>query len=313
MDSVSWEPSGGNPLLFEIKANSLDDGPGIRTVVFFKGCPLNCEWCHNPESKRASVELSHDPRRCIGCGHCMEVCPVSAITLEGGITIHRKRCTLCMSCVDGCPSGAMSRVGFAMSPEEVANTVVRDKPFFDNSGGGVTFSGGEPTMHLDYAADLARLLHSKGIHVLLETCGLFPYERFSELLLPHVDSVYFDLKLFDDAAHRTYCGASNKTVLENFRLLAQAARRSGPTLLARTPLVPGITDTDGNLLGIAGFLRQCGIIKAALLPYNPLWHDKGRSIGVEPPFLSPDARKGFMSPAHVEHCREVFRGMGIDA
>ncbi len=311
MDSVSREPSGKAPLLFEIKSNSLDDGPGIRTVVFFKGCPLDCFWCHNPESKRVSVELSHDSGRCIGCGHCMEVCPVQAITLQGSISIHRDRCTLCMSCVEACPSGAMSRVGFSMSPGEVAQNVLRDKPFFDNSGGGVTFSGGEPTMHLEYAADLASLLQSQGIRVLLETCGLFPYERFSELLLPHLDAVYFDLKLFDETSHRTHCGVSNRPILENFRRLAATARHSGLTLLPRTPLVPGITDTDENLRDIAGFLGQCGITHAALLPYNPLWHDKGRSIGIEAPWYPSGADKGFMSPAHVEHCREVFRSKGI--
>ncbi|HQI82717.1 MAG TPA: glycyl-radical enzyme activating protein [Deltaproteobacteria bacterium] len=312
MDPVSREHSGKAPLLFELKSNSLDDGPGIRTVVFFKGCPLDCVWCHNPESKRVSVELSHDRGRCIGCGHCVEVCPEGAITLEGAVTIQRHRCTLCMSCVDGCPSGAMGRVGFAMSPGEVVRTVMRDKPFFDNSGGGVTFSGGEPTMHLDYAAELAGLLQAQGIHVLLETCGLFPHGRFSELLLPHLNAVYFDLKLFEDSAHRAYCGASNRPILENLGRLADAAGHSKLTLLARTPLVPGITDTDRNLLGIAGFLRQCGITKAALLPYNPLWHDKGRSIGIEPHSLLLDAQKGFMSPTHVEHCRELFRSMGID-
>lgn len=306
------DPGFRKPLLFELKGNSLDDGPGIRTVVFFKGCPLDCVWCHNPESKRTGPELSYDPKRCIGCGHCMEVCPEGAIAKENRFSIDRARCTLCMTCIDGCPSGALRRVGFSMEVSEVLRTVMRDKPFFDNSGGGVTLSGGEPAMHMEYAAEIAAGLKAQGIHVLLETCGLYGHDRFSTLLLPHLDAVYFDIKLIREQDHVEHCGASNRIILENFRRLAAHALASGITLLPRTPLVPGITDTNANLEGLAAFIRECGIRKAELLPYNPLWPEKLWSLGYEAGEGPLQRVRSFMHRDHVEHCRAVYRTFGIE-
>lgn len=301
------------PLLFEIKGNSLDDGPGIRTVVFFKGCPLDCAWCHNPESKSPLPEISHDPRTCIDCGHCMEICPCHAVSRENPFFIDRSRCTLCGACMKDCPSESLSRVGFALDVEEVARTVLRDKPFFDNSGGGVTLSGGEPTLYMDYAGDLARTLKARGVHVLLETCGLFPYPRFAELLLPYLDIVYFDLKLLDEAEHLRQCGASNAPILDNFLRLALHAQASGMELLPRVPLVPGITDTDHNISALAAFLRDCGVPRAALLPYNPLWHDKCLSVGTASPLKDLPGMSDFMDRGRIEHCRKIFRAAGISA
>ncbi len=298
-------------LLFEIKGNSLDDGPGIRTVVFFKGCPLNCAWCHNPESKSPGQEIAYDPNTCIDCGRCREACLEQAILPGNPHSIDRTRCTLCCACIDACPSGALTRVGFEKTVEEVVRIALRDKPFFDNSKGGVTLSGGEPTMHMDYVADLARGLKEEKIHVLLETCGFFPYDRFRELLLPHLDAVYFDLKIFDDARHRTYCGASNNRILDNFRSLAHEATGSGLALLPRIPLVPGITDTDDNLHSIAAFLQECRVSKVDLLPYNPLWHDKCRSIGADTGMAVGPGMNGFMHRDHVRHCWDIIRRCGL--
>jgi pyruvate formate lyase activating enzyme len=299
-------------LLFEIKGNSLDDGPGIRTVIFFKGCPLDCAWCHNPESKSMHREIAYDPKKCIGCGTCMQRCTRKAIAKANPYYIDRSRCTVCCACADACPSGALECVGFTLTEEEVLKKVMADKPFYDNSGGGVTLSGGEPTLHMDYAASLSRILKLNGIHVLLETCGLFGYASFRDQLLPHLDGVYFDLKLFDDDAHRRYCGVSNAVILSNFSLLVRDASVRGVRVLPRIPLIPQITDTKANLHAIASFLKECGVAKADLLPYNPLWRDKCWSLGREGAYGTAGARMRFMSQEDLMQCSSVFRSAGID-
>ncbi len=168
----------GRPLVADIKRNSLDDGPGIRSVVFFKGCPLRCVWCHNPECTAAGPELMFNQETCIGCKSCAEVCPENAIGEDGPAAIDRKACTLCGDCVDECPSGALSLIGIYYPAGELVDTLLRDKPFYDNSGGGVTLSGGEPTVIMDYTAEVARKLKEAGVHVLIETCGDFDWARF---------------------------------------------------------------------------------------------------------------------------------------
>lgn len=243
------------PLILEIKGNSLDDGPGIRTVVFFKGCPLSCVWCHNPESKRTGPEISFDPKLCVGCGACAEVCAEKAIDASSPGRVDRSRCTLCYDCADECPSGALSRVGRPMEVEEVVEEVAKDLPFFRTSGGGVTLSGGEPTLFMEYAGELLARLKEAGVNTLLETCGLFDFEAFERGVLPHLDTVYFDLKLMDPGQHARHCGTGNEVILENFRRLTAATADGAPDVLARLPLVPGITATGANLEAVAEFLR----------------------------------------------------------
>ncbi|HVN72212.1 MAG TPA: glycyl-radical enzyme activating protein [Desulfomonilia bacterium] len=300
-----------NPLIFAIKGNSLDDGPGIRTVIFFKGCPLECVWCHNPESKSTHPEIAYDPKKCIGCESCMQVCPMKAISKDNAYYIDRNLCNICYECTNECPSGALEKVGQEYPPDELLDVIMADKPFFDNSGGGVTLSGGEPTLFMHYAGELASALKDKGIHVLLETCGLFDYGLFRELLLPYLDTVYYDIKLIDDSAHYKYCGVGNSVILENFSMLVKDFRDGGIALLARTPMVPGITDTDANMNAIASFLKGCGIEKADLMPYNPLWHDKSWSMGLKDRYRMDRDMTRFLSRERCEHCREIFRAAGI--
>jgi len=301
-----------NPLLFEIKGNSLDDGPGIRTVIFFKGCPLDCVWCHNPESKSHQPEISYDPKKCIGCGTCIRICPATALSKENPYYINRNICNICGKCVDECPSGALECVGFEMSIYDVKQKVIADKPFFDNSGGGMTLSGGEPTLHMEYAAELARVLKEMDIHVLLETCGLFSYDHFKDMLLPYLDIIYYDLKLFDDAEHKLFCGVSNSVIIQNFTRLVNDTRKRGISLLPRIPLVPGITDTDSNILAISSFLKEWGVMKADLLPYNPLWHDKSWSLGRKDGYSEDKDMTKFLSQEKILHCKAIILAAGID-
>ena len=299
------------PLILEIKGNALDDGPGIRSVVFFKGCPLSCRWCHNPESKRTAVEIGFDPAQCVDCGTCREVCPEGALDRENPAYIDRKKCTLCFACVEECPSGALERVGRSMSVAEIMAGILPDKPFFDTSGGGVTLSGGEPSLFMEFTAELLAAVKKEDIHVLMETCGYFDPDRFMSLLYPRLDMIYFDLKIMDEAAHKKYCGVPNQRIKTNFLRLLKATRADGKVLLPRTPLVPGITDTRENLEAVAAFLKQEEVKEAALLAYNPLWHDKTAKIGAENPCREDPDMTVFSDKKVLEKSREIFAAAGI--
>jgi pyruvate formate lyase activating enzyme len=299
------------PLILEIRGNSLDDGPGIRSVVFFKGCPLSCAWCQNPEGKRAGREIAFDATECVGCDSCLKLCPEKALSRGNRTFIDRTRCSLCFRCADACPSGALSRVGREMEIGEIVDAVMKDKPFYDTSGGGVTLSGGEPALFLDFTAELLTCLKARGVHTLLETCGSFDMEKFRSAVLPHLDTVYFDIKLIDDDAHRGYTGTPNGRILENFRTLVDITRGTSVTVLPRTPLVPGITDTDGNMEGIAAFLAGLGVRKAVLMSYNPLWHAKAVKIGIDDPFNGDASMTAWMDAARLKRCREPFINAGI--
>ncbi len=299
------------PLILEVKGNSLDDGPGIRTVIFFKGCPLNCVWCHNPESKKAGVEISFDVRECVGCDTCIATCSEKALSKNNPFFIDRDKCTLCFQCVETCPSGALSKVGKFMSVDEIVKTVAKDKPFFDISGGGVTLSGGEPTLYMDFVSKLLRALKAEKIHTLLETCGYFAFGRFQQLLLPYLDTIYYDIKCYDTEEHMQYCGVPNKIILENFLKLRILAKNNGPEILPRVPLIPNMTDTEENLKAIAGFFQMHGEKKAALLAYNPLWHEKNTKIGIDSCHSSDESMKKWQEKQKIEKCREILNQAGI--
>lgn len=298
------------PLVFEVKGNSLDDGPGIRTVVFFKGCPLACAWCHNPEGLRHGPELAFDEKLCVGALACLGRCKEGALDRQRKGFVVREKCSLCFDCVEACPSGALSRVGRALTAEEVLAKVKKDLPFFSASGGGVTLSGGEPTMHLELAAEVARGAKKLGVHVLLETCGQFELSRFERELYPHLDLIYYDLKLFDSAGHQRLCGTANRRILENFAALHRRQEAGGVELLPRIPLVPGMTATKENLCALAAFLKGLGAGKVALLPYNPLWPEKGQKLGAAASAFGPLGR--FMSRDELAECRGFFSGFQVD-
>lgn len=299
------------PLILEIKGNSLDDGPGIRTVVFFKGCPLDCSWCHNPESKKTVAELSFDAVECVDCGECIEACAKGALSRETPGRVERLMCDVCGACVDVCPSRALSVVGRKMDVQDIIRAVEKDMPFFETSGGGVTLSGGEPTMFMDFCSRLLVGLEELGVHTIVETCGLFDMARFEEHVLPHVNSVYYDLKLIDGESHRRECGTPNDRILENFRHLAGLKKAGAADLLARVPLVPGITATGENLRAVRALLDECGLERVALLEYNPLWPDKAAKIGRPEPFPGVEAMRQWMPREQIEACRAVFDGLEV--
>ncbi len=298
-------------MILEVKGNSLDDGPGIRTVVFFKGCPLDCAWCHNPEAKRAEEELSFDARECIRCDTCVKVCEEGALGRHHPGYVDRSKCTRCFRCVQTCPAEALTRVGGNMPVDDIVQLALKDVPFFKTSGGGVTLSGGEPAMQMQYASELLQALKQEQVHTLVETSGLFDLERFDRLLYPFTDLLYFDLKLMDEEEHRRYCGVSNRTILDNFRDLFARSLAGGLPLLPRIPLVPGITATDENLSNAADFLRENKVTRLALLAYNPLWIEKNAKIGVDNPLALRAEMNRFMSAAELERCRSFFAGFEL--
>jgi pyruvate formate lyase activating enzyme len=313
MIAVMKNGSTKTPLVLEIKGNSLDDGPGIRTVVFFKGCPLSCVWCHNPESKKSMPEISFDANACVNCGTCRELCPEHALSPENRYYIDRNKCTMCLLCAKDCPSGALAAVGRKMPVETILEKILPDRPFFETSGGGATLSGGEPALHMDFVSLLLGELKQHGIHTLIETSGYFSLDEFMEKLYPFLDTIYFDIKIMDSGAHIKYCGVPNEKILGNFRHIFAAASRDGKRVIPRTPLVPGITDTRENIRRIADFLKCLGVSEAALLAYNPLWHDKCRKVGAMDPYSESREMSSFPEREILERCRAVFAENGIRA
>lgn len=289
------------PLVVDIKRNSLDDGPGIRSVVFFKGCPLDCVWCQNPEGLSPKAELQPFPDRCLGCGKCVEVC--SAGLARPGA--RAEACTGCGACVEACPAGARRIAGTEYALEDLTAELLQDKAFYRRSGGGVTLSGGEPLLVPEYAGALAAALAAEGVGVLVETAGLFDFDRVAEHVLPHLASVYFDLKLADEAAHRRNTGRGNVRILENLRrLVAQGF----DDLLVRVPLIPGITAEADNLTALAGIIAELGLARVALLDYNPLWLTKRRALDLPMRY----DRNNFMDSEQVDACRAPFEAAGLE-
>ena len=291
--------------IFAIKGNALDDGPGIRTVVFFKGCPLSCAWCHNPEGRRVKEELSFHPDDCLGCSACVAACP-NHIPRPG--SRMNQTCETCFTCVDACPAGALEHVGEQLTVEQVLARVEKDRPFFDASGGGLTLSGGEPTTQLPFAGHLVREARAAGIHVLLETCGHFPLEGFDACLYPHLDAIYLDLKLADPEEHRRRCGVDNRLILENFRALAARALDGRVPLLPRVPLIPGVTATEENLAALAAAIREAGAPRVALMPYNPMWRDKAALAGHS---TALEAGDRLMEREELDRCAAYFEGVAV--
>ncbi len=310
-EAATMEDSQARPLRLEIKPNSLDDGPGIRTVIFFKGCPLDCVWCQNPEAKSRHAELSYDRLQCVKCLSCVKACSRGALDPDDPAFVDRARCTLCFSCTKVCPSGALERVGTPMGIDEILRKILPDKPFFDTSGGGVTLSGGEPTLFMETASKLAKVLKEKGIHVLVETCGLFDLGLFRASLLPYIDEIFFDLKIFDNREHLRLCGADNRIILSNFKFLFGLSLSGGVPVLPRIPLVPGMTDTEGNITALGAFLKDLGCTKVSLLPYNPLWTDKCAKLGRPVPNGLDRKRQGWYEKERLASVKEVLERFGI--
>jgi len=293
-------------LIFDIKRDCSEDGPGIRTTVFFKGCPLACVWCHNPEGISPRPAISFSSERCNpdACGGyaCRNVCPsaVPGIDAENNkIRIDFDSCNRCDACFDVCSPRALEPVGRWWTVKALMEKILIDKNFFNSTGGGVTLSGGEPTLQMAFLNRFLVALKQENIHTGLETCGLFALEDFQTEILPYLDFIYFDLKLMDPGKSRRFTGRSNEQILQNFLFLSEQAP---VPVVARVPLIPGITATENNLDGISTFLQKHGIKACALMPYNPLWRDKAANNGVAISYSNPE----FMSQREEDNCVQLF-------
>jgi pyruvate formate lyase activating enzyme len=232
--------------------------------VFLKGCPLRCRWCHSPETQSPDPEILLYRDRCIRCGSCVEYCEAgAAFDSEAGAGVDRSRCLACGSCTVTCPAGARELAGIAMTPDEVMREVLKDQPFYDESGGGVTLSGGEPLLQPAFVETLLDRCHASGIPVAIETCG-FVNPLALRHLARRVELFLYDLKLMDDHRHRRATGVSNRRILVNLRDLAA----HGPPIVVRIPLVPGVNDDEDNISAIGAFVSTLGISRIDLLPYH---------------------------------------------
>lgn len=263
-------------VLFDVKRFALHDGPGIRTTLFVKGCPLACRWCHNPESQRPTPELLFHPDRCIGCNACAYVCSEHVITLQEApaVTDH-KRCTACAACVSVCPTRARSIVGRIWTLDETLDEIEKDILFYDQSGGGVTLSGGEPLTQPEFAAAFLEECHLRGLHTAVDTCGVAPAAVIT-CIADNTDLFLFDIKGLDDEMHQRTTGLSNNLVLENARLLDEL----GKQIWIRVPLIPGINDDEHSLADLGRFVTSMRSVDAIqILPYNPSGEEKRHRLG----------------------------------
>ncbi|MBR3125591.1 MAG: glycyl-radical enzyme activating protein [Mogibacterium sp.] len=266
-----------------IQKYSIHDGDGIRTTVFFKGCHLRCQWCHNPETQRFEKELQVDEPKCTGCGRCAAVCPEGAITItsEGKSVTDRDKCKVCGRCESACLGNYRTLVGRDYSVNELVKICMQDLMFYEQSGGGVTLSGGEVmAMDPDYILQLVKKLHREGVDIAIDTCGQAPYSSY-EAILPYVDTWLYDIKVMDDEKHRKYMGMGNKLILENLKRLAAA----GEKIYIRIPVVKEVNGDPGSMAEIIGFLRENDIkpLQVNLLPYHSTGSHKYGKLGMEYP------------------------------
>ncbi|WP_422443541.1 glycyl-radical enzyme activating protein [Thermoanaerobacterium sp. DL9XJH110] len=275
--------------IFDIKRYAIHDGPGIRTTVFLKGCPLRCWWCHNPEGISGANELMFFEYKCMRCETCNRVCEIGAITFESNIQhIDRQICSYCGNCAGACPTGALLLVGRGITVDELMKEIEKDILFYDNSGGGVTFSGGEPLFQHQFLREALKECKKRDLHTVLDTSGYAPKDVFSSVL-DYVDVFLYDLKLADEEEHKKYTGVSNNLIKDNLRMLVDAGR--GKDVILRFPVIPGITDTEKNIDGLVEFVSSLkGINEIDLLPfhdvsekYNRLGKEYKMSIRQAPP------------------------------
>lgn len=272
--------------ILRIQRMSTEDGPGIRSTLFFKGCPLKCFWCHNPES----ISPLHEPywmkAKCIGCRSCVAACPTRALAAaDGRIAIDRSLCSRCGDCSQACPTTALSVYGEERSAGELVAELLKDRIYFEKSGGGVTLSGGEPTMQPEFAGALLSSLKGQGVRTALDTCGQCSWETL-EALLPDTDLLLYDLKEADSENHRRFSGSANTRILENLKLLACSMRERGRPrqLWIRTPLIPECTATAANLARIGEFIRETLgslVERWELCTFNNLCVDKYGALGID--------------------------------
>lgn len=261
-------------LIYEIRHASDQDGPGLRTTIYFKGCPLDCWWCHEPESQSPMPEMRYLEKRCVRCGDCVMKCPIEAIDLDGNtVTIDREICIVCGTCVANCKSGARKIVGVKKSAEEVLAEIELDQAVFEQSGGGVTFSGGEPLMQHPFLMALLKGCKARGIHTALDTSGFAPWEIF-ESVLPYTDLFMFDIKMVDEERHIQFTGVSNELILQNLKTLSDLEK----PLILRAPIISGINDDTQHLNDLCDLAAGLHLQSVEIIPYQPASEAQYESI-----------------------------------
>ena len=269
--------------VFNIQKFCINDGPGIRTTVFLKGCPLSCIWCHNPESKSALPQIMFDAKKCVMCGKCAPVCPIGChiFSFEGHV-FDRANCIACGKCAETCYASSLEMAGKKMSAEEVMADVIKDKTFYDNSGGGMTLSGGEPMLQFDFTYELLSLAKKNGLHTCIETCGFAKSESFKKIA-PLVDIFLFDYKESDPVRHKEYTGVSNELILSNLHMLDSL----GAKIVLRCPIIPTLNDRAEHLISIAHTANSLkNILEINIEPYHPLGSGKSTMLGQKYPLES---------------------------
>ena len=292
------------PIFFDIKRYALHDGPNIRTTVFFKGCPLRCTWCHNPEGIGCEIEVVTVQERCIGCQECVDGCPEEALGWDGGAIIRDEQsCSLCLNCVEICPSLAHEAVGYRASLDDIIGEISKDQPFFDQSGGGVTFSGGEPLAQAGHLIELLRRCGELEIHRSVDTSGQAETSTLLEVAA-HTDLFLFDLKQMDSTLHEHYTGVGNEQILKNLETLS----KNGTSIRIRFPLVATVNDSLGNIEAMGRFLSDLGTIEHVdLLVYHDLAGSKYKKLGK--PDLTDKAYR--IGPETVDRAKRLLEAHGL--
>jgi len=292
-------------LIFDIDTFAVHDGPGIRMAVYFKGCPLSCQWCHSPESRRSEPELIFMRDRCQFCGACVAVCSQKVHSIDGeNHLVNRDECVVCGQCAEHCSYNALAIKGYRISAGKIVEKASHLKPFFNYSGGGVTLTGGEVTIQSNFAAAILAACQEQGIHTAIETSGACGWNQL-EKLIPHIDLLLYDLKLIDEDEHRRWTGTSNRQILRN------AARLANYNIQIRVPLIPNITDTEDNLRSIFEFMRSVGFSSVALLPYNPSANAKYEWLGLTYEIQGePQSREQLDSFLNMAREMELEAGIG---
>ena len=298
--------------IFEIKHNSLEDGPGIRSVIFFKGCPLDCMWCQNPEGKKQTPDLWWDESKCIADNECIEACPENAISFSNPLFINRTLCNNCFKCTEVCPSTALRKTGKNFSVDDIISEILPYRSYFKSTGGGVTLSGGEATLHMSFISELLQKLKSIGINTLLQTSGYFEYGIFNNIILPYIDEIYYDIKIIDSDQHKQMCGVDNKLIVSNFKRLYEQSLTQGFKIISRTALIPYITDTVDNINAIALFYKSHSITKTILLLNNPLWFHKLDNLGIHSDNNNSEQINSLYPIQKQETIRNRFKNYGVE-
>lgn len=290
--------------IFNIQKFSIHDGPGIRTTVFFKGCPLKCMWCHNPESQNVGKDMLYDADKCILCGECMRVCPTGAISIKDNIlSTDMTKCTFCGECCIYCIKGAREIAGEEYTVEQVLKEVLKDKVFYEQSGGGVTLSGGEPLIHVDFVLELLKKLKEENINTAIDTSGAVPYETL-EKVARFTDLFLYDLKVMDDEKHKKYVGISNKNIIDNLKKLSKIHNN----IFVRLPIIEGINADEDHINQVLKTIKDLNIKKVNLLPYHDIGKHKYKKLG----YSYEESKMSKPTDEKMQSFKKIFQDEGYE-